>query len=93
MNRFLAKQVHHLEGRPSEVSNTRSHSRDPVSCLNLKQKGAQKLAQMFLGRVLILSRFSQFLIANLNYECKMVSIFSEKKKTLANPCMNIASCY
>ena len=32
MNRFLAKQVHHLLGRPSGVSNTFSHSRCPVSC-------------------------------------------------------------
>ena len=34
IKRLLAKQVHHLDGLPSGlVSNTRSHNRDPVSCL------------------------------------------------------------
>jgi len=32
MNFLLAKQSHHLEGPPSGVANTRSHTLAPVSC-------------------------------------------------------------
>ena len=51
IKRLLAKQVHHLDGLPSGlVSNTRSHNRDPVSCLKKVENIFYLLNQENLSR-------------------------------------------